>query len=54
MILNEIDERIPRYQCRGLLIDTNLLLLYLVGEVDPRIIARFKRTQAFEAKTSDY
>ena len=48
MTLAEVDERIPKYKRKGLLIDTNLLLLYLVGELEPRLIARFKRTQSFK------
>lgn len=31
----------------GLLLDTNLLLLYVVGSYEPRQIQRFKRTQTF-------
>lgn len=33
----------------GLIIDTNLLLLYLVGQHDPERIETFKRTQTFSA-----
>lgn len=33
----------------GLIIDTNLLLLYLVGQHDPERIEIFKRTQTFSA-----
>ena len=50
MTLAEIDARIPKYKHRGLLVDANLLLLYLIGELDPRLIARFKRTQAFKVE----
>jgi hypothetical protein len=38
---------IARYKSKGLLIDTNLLLLYLVGMYDQKRIPRFKRTMAF-------
>lgn len=34
-------------QKAGLLIDSNLLLLRFVGQVDPRRIAKFKRTSVF-------
>jgi hypothetical protein len=40
-------EMIDRYRTKGLLIDTNLLLLYFVGMYDPERIPRFKRTMAF-------
>ena len=48
MTLAQIDERIPKYSHKGLLVDTNLLLLYLVGELSSKLIPRFKRTQAFK------
>lgn len=47
MTLAEIDARIPRYKEKGLLVDTNLLLLYLVGEVEPRLVPAFKRTREY-------
>lgn len=37
-----------RYRGRGLLLDSNLLLLYLVGIHDRRLIRSFKRTRQFE------
>jgi hypothetical protein len=40
-------ELIGRYRTKGLLIDTNLLLLYFVGMYDQDRIPRFKRTKAF-------
>jgi len=40
-------ELLQRYRTRGLLVDTNLLLLYFVGRYDPNRISRFKRTQSF-------
>jgi rRNA-processing protein FCF1 len=40
-------ELVYRYQSRGLLIDTNLLLVYFVGCYDPSYIQRFKRTWTF-------
>jgi hypothetical protein len=42
-----IEALIARYRHKGLLIDTNLLLLYFVGKNDPERIPRFKRTMAF-------
>lgn len=40
-------ELIGRYKAKGLLIDTNLLLLYFIGTYDPDRIPRFKRTMGF-------
>lgn len=36
-----------RYRSKGILVDSNLLLLYFVGSHDPTMIQRFKRTRAF-------
>lgn len=38
---------IGRYRAKGLLIDTNLLLLYVIGMYDQDRIPKFKRTMAF-------
>lgn len=38
---------IQRYKGKGLLIDSNLLLLYFIGMYDPDRIPKFKRTMAF-------
>ena len=38
---------IHRYHETGVLIDTNLLLLYLIGTYDPEKISAFKRTDTF-------
>jgi hypothetical protein len=39
-----------KYKRRGLVIDSNILLLYFVGECDPRLISTFKRTKEFTAE----
>ena len=47
--MNEyLDALIARYRSRGVLIDANLLILYLVGEFDPQQIPRFRRTRQYE------
>lgn len=38
---------IQRHASKGLLIDTNVLLMYLVGLHDPNYIPQFKRTQKY-------
>lgn len=40
-------EVIARYNRIGILVDANLLLLYFVGQLDPDLVSRFKRTQQF-------
>jgi hypothetical protein len=36
-----------KYKSKGILIDTNLLLLLLVGFYDENLIAKFKRTSKY-------
>jgi rRNA-processing protein FCF1 len=36
-----------RYRTTGVLLDTNILLLYFVGLLDPHEITKFKRTNTF-------
>ena len=45
--MDYFNEMLSRYRTKGLLVDTNLLLLLVVGFLDPSYIERFKRTQAF-------
>src|SRR5215212_5909744 len=40
-------ELIQKYKQKGLLIDTNILLLYIVGSIDISTIRDFKRTANF-------
>ncbi len=46
--MNEyLEELIAKYRNRGLLIDSNLLILYFVGQFDPARIRTFSRTKKF-------
>ena len=45
---------IQKYRNVGVLLDTNILLLYFVGSVDPKMIATFKRTQNKGFTEADY
>lgn len=47
-----IAELVARYRGRGALVDTNLLLVLLLGHVDPRLIGNTARTDGYSA--SDY
>ena len=38
---------VKKHRANGLLLDTNLLVLFLVGRANKRRIADFKRTQAY-------
>ncbi len=44
---------IERHQRSGVLVDTNLLLLYFVGSFRKDLIARFKRTEVFTVEDFD-
>jgi hypothetical protein len=46
-MIEDIGNLIARYARRGILIDTNILLLYFIGSFDPDLISRFKRTVQF-------
>ena len=39
-----VDDLIGRYRRAGILVDTNLLLLFFVGDYDRVLVERFKRT----------
>lgn len=45
--MSEIAALLSKYKSKGILIDTNILLLYLVGLVNRERIPRFKRTAQF-------
>ncbi len=47
---DDIPSLIERYASRGVLVDTNLLLLYVVGRTNSARIERFKRTKQFTAE----
>ena len=51
--MRPIGELIGRYRSTGLLMDTNVLLLYLIGKFDRSRIERFKRTAQFTAEDFD-
>lgn len=42
-----IDELISEYRSRGVLVDSNIMLLWLVGRFDRDQIQRFKRTRKY-------
>lgn len=42
-----------KYKKKGILVDTNILLLYLVGSLDINMIKDFSRTEVFDEKDFD-
>jgi hypothetical protein len=51
--MSEIQGLIDKHRANGILLDTNLLVLYLVGKINPRRIPTFKRTRAFREADFD-
>jgi hypothetical protein len=51
--MTEIQALFAKYRNKGILIDTNIFLLYLVGSVNRERISKFKRTMQFEAEDYD-
>jgi hypothetical protein len=49
----DFDSLILRYSQKGILVDTNILLLYFVGKVNRERVGRFKRTEQFLAEDFD-
>lgn len=47
------EDVLARYSRRGILIDTNILLLLLIGLFDRRLIGQFKRTRIFATEDFD-
>jgi len=45
--MTEVEALLAKYQSKGILIDTNIFLLYLVGTVNRERISKFKRTNQF-------
>jgi rRNA-processing protein FCF1 len=45
--MQHLEQLLARYKSKGVIIDTNLLLLYFVGMYDPHRITKFKRTMIF-------
>jgi hypothetical protein len=46
--MNEyLPDLIRKYKSSGILIDTNLLLLFFIGSFNPKLITEFKRTKQF-------
>lgn len=51
--MNDVCELVQRYQRQGILVDTNILLLYFVGAANPQRIRRFSRTERFSLEDYD-
>ena len=50
--MDEISELVKSHKDRGVLVDSNLLLVYFIGVFDPERLTKFKRTAAFS--TDDF
>ena len=45
--MNDTKQLLAKYQPKGILVDTNILLLWTVGTANPERIQRFNRTEKF-------
>jgi hypothetical protein len=45
--MTDVKALVNRYRTKGLFVDTNLLILYLVGKANPHRVAQYKRTRAY-------
>lgn len=45
--MEDVEKLIAKYKHKGVLIDTNLLLVYLIGTIDKNLIENFKRTTKY-------
>jgi len=50
---DQVKRLVDAYRSRGVLVDTNVLLLLFVGSFDRRLIASFKRTKTFTGDDYD-
>ena len=50
--MTDVLDLLARYYTKGIIIDTNILLLYLVGSTNRERITRFKRTAHLLLKTT--
>jgi len=51
--MTDVLQLIHKHRGRGLLVETNLLLLYLIGRTNQNQISKFKRTQVFTIEDFD-
>jgi len=47
MDINDFNSLLSKYQHKGILVDTNILVLWFVGTANRERIAKFKRTETF-------
>ena len=47
---DDIRVLINQYRSKGILVDTNILLLYFVGAANPKRIQKFNRTEQFDPR----
>ncbi|MEM7787318.1 MAG: hypothetical protein AAF594_06270 [Bacteroidota bacterium] len=52
--LDRFNETVARYRNRGVLLDANLLVLYVVGSHDARLIQATKATRSFERRDFEF
>jgi len=48
MISSTIQNLYEKYRSKGLLVDSNLLLVYFIGQYDRALLSKYERTRAFD------
>ena len=48
--MSEIQNQFQRYRQAGIMVDTNILLLFFIGAFDQDLIPKFKRTKTFSVE----
>ncbi len=48
--MSETVNQFQRYRQAGIMVDTNILLLFFIGAFDQNLITRFKRTRQFSVE----
>lgn len=51
---DDLAEIFGKYKKKGIFVDTNILIVYLVGTVNPKLIARFNRSEKHNFDENDF
>ncbi|MGB8701424.1 MAG: hypothetical protein WCD18_18575 [Thermosynechococcaceae cyanobacterium] len=51
--MKEIEQLIIKNRNRGVIVDANLLLVYIIGDINPNRLSKFTRTSQFDAQSHE-
>ncbi|MCG9229893.1 PIN domain-containing protein [Vibrio diabolicus] len=52
--MSMLDELLSKYRKNGVMLDTNLLVMYLIGLYDRELVPNFKRTEKYSTDQFDF